>query len=191
MSEIFSDVWNYHAPLKQKSVRGNYALFMTRELSKAIMTKSQIKNSYVKWPSRENFTAYNKAKNKYNSLTRKAKRKSFKETTKNGVMSNRTFWKTVKPFLTNKGCMTNDCINSEKDGDIVRDEKVLVELFNEKNIYNCNYNLVPEGSILGPMLFNIFMNELFFCISNSELLNFADDNTISAAENAIEELIST
>ena len=32
--------------------------------------------------------------------------------------------------------MTNDCINFEKDGDIVRDEKALVELFNEnyKNI---------------------------------------------------------
>ena len=45
-------------------------------------------------------------------------------------MSNRTFWKTVKPFLTNKGRMTNDCISIEKDGDIVRDEKVLVELFN-------------------------------------------------------------
>ena len=26
-------------------------------------------------------------------------------------MSNRTFWKTVKPFLTNKGCMANDCIS--------------------------------------------------------------------------------
>ena len=46
-------------------------------------------------------------------------------------MSNRTFWKTVKPFLTNKGCMKNDCINIEKDGDIVRDKKMLVELFNE------------------------------------------------------------
>ena len=27
--------------------------------------------------------------------------------------------------------MTNDCINIEKDGDIVRDEKVLVKLFNK------------------------------------------------------------
>ena len=55
ISEIFSDVLNYHAPLKQKSVRGNHAPFMTKELSKAIMTKSKVKNSYVKWPSREKF----------------------------------------------------------------------------------------------------------------------------------------
>ena len=66
---------------------------MTRELSKAIMTKSKVKNSYVKWPSRENFVAYKKAKNKCNSLTRKAKRKFFKEATKSGMMYNRTFGK--------------------------------------------------------------------------------------------------
>ena len=42
MSEIYSEVLNYHASLKQKSVRGNHAPFMTRELSKAIMTKSKI-----------------------------------------------------------------------------------------------------------------------------------------------------
>ena len=42
----------------------------------------------------------------------------------------------IEPFgkLANKGCMTNDCINIEKDGGIVRDEKVLVELFNENYI---------------------------------------------------------
>ena len=49
-------------------------------------------------------------------------------------MSNRTFWKTVKPFLTKKGCMTNDCISIQKDGDIVRHEEVLVELFNKSYI---------------------------------------------------------
>ena len=64
MSEIFSEVLNYHASLKQKSVRDNQAPFMTRELSKAIMTKSKVKNSYVKWPSRENFVAYTKTKKK-------------------------------------------------------------------------------------------------------------------------------
>ena len=62
-------------------------------------------------------------------------------------MSNRTFWKTVKSFLTNKGCMTNDCINFEKDGDIVRDEKALVELFNEnyKNIVDISYGNEPSS----------------------------------------------
>ena len=92
---------NYHAPLKQKLVRGNHAPFMTKELSKAVMAKSKVKNSYVKWPSRENFVAYKKAKNRCNSLIRKAKRKFFKKATKSGLMSNRTFWKAVKPFLTN------------------------------------------------------------------------------------------
>ena len=57
---------------------------MTRELSKAIMTKSKVKNSYTNWPSPENFVAYKKAKNKCNSFTRKAKRNFFKEATKSG-----------------------------------------------------------------------------------------------------------
>ena len=113
------------------------------------MTKSKVKNSYVKWPSRENFVAYKKAKNKCNSLTRKAKRKFFKEATKSGMMSNRTFWKTVKPFLTNKGCMTNDCINIEKDGDIVRDKKMLVKLFNENYINIVEISSGNQPSSLG------------------------------------------
>ena len=107
---------------------------MTRELSKAIITKPKVKNSYIKWPSWENFVAYKKARDKCNSLIKKAKQKFYKEATKSGVMSNRTFWKTVKPFLTNKGSMANDCISTEKDGAIVRDKKVLVELFNENYI---------------------------------------------------------
>ena len=64
-------------------------------------------------------------------------------------MSNRTFQKTVKPFLTNKGCMTNDCINIEKDGDIVRDEKVLVELFNKTYINIVEISSGNKSSSLG------------------------------------------
>ena len=49
---------------------------------------------------------------------------------------------------------------------------------------------VPQGSILGPLLFNVFINDIFYFVDQSSLYNYADDNTLSFATPDFRKLIS-
>ena len=81
---------------------------MTKEISKRIITRSKHKNRSTKWPSRENFLAFKKQKNICKNLNKKTKKNYFPKVTSNGVMGNKQFWNTVKPFLTSKGFLHNE-----------------------------------------------------------------------------------
>ena len=50
---IFLKVLNKHAPIKTKYSRANHSPFVTKELSKAIMLRSKLRNQYLKCKSEE------------------------------------------------------------------------------------------------------------------------------------------
>jgi hypothetical protein len=49
---------------------------------------------------------------------------------------------------------------------------------------------VPQGSILGPLLFNIFINDLLSIIEKTDICNFADDNSLYSCEGTLFEVVS-
>ena len=50
---------------------------------------------------------------------------------------------------------------------------------------------VPQGSILGPLLFDIFLADLFFIENSIDIAKYADDNAPYATANDIDSLIAS
>ena len=50
---------------------------------------------------------------------------------------------------------------------------------------------VPQGSILGLLLFSFFLADLFFIVNSTDIANYADDNMPHATANDIDSLIAS
>ena len=141
LSVKFRKVVDKHAPLKKKFLRGNNAPFMNRNLKKAIYVRTNLKKKFIKNPTNENKTRFKKHRNKCVSLRKKAIRDHFKKATSKGLMLNKDFRNLVRPFLSNKGGLSDSNITLVKGEKMITDDAELTEVFNDHCI-----NIVQKSS---------------------------------------------
>ena len=67
--------------------------------------------------------------------------------------------------------------------------KQCVKLGSIKSDFEAILKGVPQGSIIGPVLFNILINEMFHFVKSCGLYNYADGNTVSCSDNSLENVI--
>ena len=50
---------------------------------------------------------------------------------------------------------------------------------------------VPQGSILGPLLFNVYVNDMFYFVGSSDVANYADDTTPYTVNKTMDALLNS
>ena len=85
------ELLNKVAPQKPKYLRANYSKFMTKELSKAIMLRTKLRNQFLKTRTSEVKLKYNKQRNLCVSLLRKTKRNYYENLNLNDVSDKKKF----------------------------------------------------------------------------------------------------
>ena len=87
---------------KKKYICSNNCSFMTKELRKAIMNRSKLRNKFLKTRNEESRRRFNRQRNFCVSLLRKTKRRFSGKQDHKVISDNSKFWKTVGPLFSEK-----------------------------------------------------------------------------------------
>ena len=125
--KTFLTVLDKHAPIKKKYLRANHANFVTKQLRKAIMKRSKLRNQDRNEASQ---SAYRKQRNLCETLLRKAKKQYFSNLEHKLITDNKKFWKSVKPFFSDK-ITVKEIIKLTEDEEILSLNTDIGDLFND------------------------------------------------------------
>ena len=97
--------------------------------------------------------------------------------------------------------MINDCIlhayaflsfmsACELISNYLTNRQQCVKILNNRSTWRTLSKGVPQGSILSPLLFNVFMNDMFIFMKSCNFYNYADDNFVSRSSPDVNVILS-
>ena len=75
---------------------------MTKTLRKAILKRSKLRNKCNEKRNTENWSEYKRQRNICSNLLKQSKKRHFNSLSVKDATENKKFWKTIKPFFTEK-----------------------------------------------------------------------------------------
>ena len=117
-------------PVKQKHIRGNQSPFMNKDIHKAVITRTRLRNRFLKEPTQMKRLAYKKQRNYCVSLMRQNKKQYYGSLNVNHITDNKNFWRVVKPNFSNKLLGTNRVILRD-GGKVISDTERVANTFNK------------------------------------------------------------
>ena len=145
--QIFLQVLEKHAPVKQRVVRANDKPFMTKVLRKAIMRRSFLKNKYHKIRSEESQKAFKKQKNYTNRLLKKEQIKYWGNLDLKKYLDNKKFFDTVKPLFSNS-VSGKQKITLVENNELITEDTEVAEKFNKYFIATVSSLAITENKDL-------------------------------------------
>ena len=127
---------------------------MTKELRKAIMHWSKLKNKYNRNKTNENWNAYKHQRNKCVAILRKSKLIYYRNLDTQNLADNRKFWKAVKPVLTDK-VQGSPMINLLENGELVKNDLRIAQILNEYFTNNTDELEIKENEANLSLAINV------------------------------------
>ena len=126
---IFLGVLNSHAPSKKKVIRANQKPYITKEMRKAIMLRSQLENKFYHYRTEEYRRALKKQKKYCNRLYKRERKKYYSKLNLNNINDNKKFWNTMKPLFSDKGGAKDNIVLVE-DNKMISGDTEVAQAFN-------------------------------------------------------------
>ena len=152
---MFKIAFEKHVPQKKKYLRATHSIFVTKELSKAIMLRSKLRKRFLKDRTEESRCKYKKQSNVCVYLLKKNKKEYYENIDISNLTDSNKFWKTVKPIFGSK-IKSRNSITLVEGTKIIQEERELAKTFNEFFV---------------SIVKNLVINEILLPTSSSETRN--------------------